>query len=277
MGERKFIGYFKLTDAFGRPGCPVCRCVDDDSRGYLDALLYEQVTDPDMRRAIRASWGFCNWHTWMLLELENAIFGAAILYEDLVQLVLRRTEQLGGSQERRGWFATLMRRKRRPAVVEGYRGRAACSACATAVDTEHRCLETLVRFINDDNFRAACAGSDGLCVPHLLTAVEAHAAHPQVELLIELTREKWTSVGRDIASFVRKHDYRNREPYTEAEAASYRRAFEMLVGVQNVFGNDLHTSASIAGARRRLRPRRAGAPETNGNGVPSHAAQERTP
>jgi len=95
MSEGRFVGFFRLVEACAHPGCPVCRCVIRDSRSYLDALLYEQVTDPDTRRAIRASWGFCNWHTWMLLEVEHSIFGSALIYEELVKLALSRTERLG--------------------------------------------------------------------------------------------------------------------------------------------------------------------------------------
>jgi len=90
MSEEKFIGYFRLVEACEKPGCPLCRCVTSESHSYLDALLYEQVTDPDTRRAIRAAWGFCNWHTWMLLEIEHSLFGASIIYEDLVTLALRQ-------------------------------------------------------------------------------------------------------------------------------------------------------------------------------------------
>ena len=62
----------------------------------------------------------------------------------------------------------------------------------------------------------------------------------QAGTLVERTREKWRRLGQDIASFVSKHDYRNREPFTEAERASYARAFEMLAGAKSVFGNDVH-------------------------------------
>jgi hypothetical protein len=88
----KFIGYLRLVDACGRPGCPICRCVREASLGHLEALLYEQVTDADTRRTLRTSWGFCNWHTWMLLEVEHSLFGAAIIYEDLVGRARRRFE-----------------------------------------------------------------------------------------------------------------------------------------------------------------------------------------
>ena len=251
MGQEKFIGYFKLIEACGQPGCPVCCCVVGESRSYLDAFLYEQVTNPDTRRALRASWGFCNWHTWMLLEIENSLFGAAILDEDLATLALRRTEGLGERPRRPGgwaWLAALTGRPRRSSILELYRKRAVCPACASAADTEGRCLQTLVRFVDDGDLQAAYARSNGLCLPHLFAAVEQNALSSGAKALVERTREKWGRVGQDVTSFMSKHDYRNREPYTAAEAASYRRAFGMLVGANGVFGN---VHARTAGTSRK--------------------------
>jgi hypothetical protein len=132
MTEERFIGYFRLIDACDASGCPVCRCVVRESRSHLDALLYEQVTEPDTRRAIRASWGFCNWHTWMLREIEQSIFGSAIIYEDLVRLALKRTQHLSDRMARparSGWLAALLGRRRARAPVDSYRQRAVCPAC----------------------------------------------------------------------------------------------------------------------------------------------------
>src|SRR5215475_11596425 len=141
MGEQKFAGYLKLVEACGEPGCPVCHCLVSDSHGYLDALLHEQVTDPDTRRSIREAWGFCNWHTWMLLEVEHGRFGASIIYEDLVALALRSTERLGeraGTSQRHGWLAALGRWRRSPTVTDVYRKRARCPACVNTADGERR-------------------------------------------------------------------------------------------------------------------------------------------
>src|SRR3989441_3067414 len=73
--SEKFIGYFRLLDACAQRGCPACRCVRESGRLHLDALIYEQVTDADTRRRLRASWGFCNMHAWRLLEIENSYLG----------------------------------------------------------------------------------------------------------------------------------------------------------------------------------------------------------
>ena len=252
MSEERAIGFFRLVEACAHPGCPVCRCVIRDSRSYLDALLYEQVTDPDTRRVIRASWGFCNWHTWMLLDIEHAIFGSALIYEELVKLALSRTERLGERAERtrpRGWLSTLLGRRRRFSSVEGYRGRAECPACAAAADAERRYLTTLVTFIDDGDLAAAYTQSDGLCVPHLFAVLEHDGERGKARVLVDRTREKWARLGQDLSSFVSKHDYQNHEPYTQAEAASYARAFEMLAGAKSVFGNDLHARRSTPVSR----------------------------
>jgi hypothetical protein len=237
----KFIGYLRLVDACGEPGCPICRCVRDESRGHLDALLYEQVTDSDTRRTLRASWGFCNWHTWMLLEIEHGLFGAAIIYEELVTLTRRRFERAArATGAARSWLGGLFHRRAPAEIVQSYRRRRRCPICMTAADTEKRSLATLVKSIDDPELQLAYARSDGLCVPHLVQAIDQGGDEPaRVRSLVARTQDKWIALGRHIGSFVAKHDYRNRERYTEAETASYLRAFETLAGAKGVFGNDV--------------------------------------
>ena len=243
----KFVGYFRLIEACAQPGCPVCRCLVAESRAYLGALLYEQVTDPETRRALRRSWGFCNWHTWMLPDVEGSAFGAAILGEDLVTRALRRTQRLRGDSRSSAvgrWLAALVGRRWRPALGQVYERRAPCPACVDTAQTQARYLDTLVHFIDDVDVRAAYAESDGLCVPHVILAVERGRETAQVETLVARTREAWARIGRDLATFIGKHDHRNREPYTEAEAMARTRAFEMLAGARGVFGNDPRASTS---------------------------------
>jgi hypothetical protein len=260
----KFIGYFQIVDACEQPGCPVCRCLDDGSRRDLAAILYEQVTDLDTRRALRDAWGFCNWHTWMLLEADTSLFGASILHEDLLRLAVERLARLGArprSTDRgrpwrslvstlRSWFSRLGARPARPAIVEEHEGRPACSLCASAADTERHCLLTFLTFVEDGDLQAAYAASDAICLPHLLRAIDLAPDSRELRVLVDRTREKWEKVRRDLASFVAKHDHRNRAPYTDDDAASYVRAFEIAAGARGLFGNDL----AAARGQARIRP-----------------------
>jgi hypothetical protein len=235
----KFVGYFRLVEACVQPGCPVCRCLLAESRSYLGALLHEQVTDPETRRALRRSRGFCNWHTWMLAEIEGVAFGTAILCEDLVGRAVRRIEPAARRARRGGvgrWLVALAGGGRPAAPRDDDEPRSPCSACVEAVRTEARYLETLVRFIDDEAVREAYASCDGLCVPHLGLVQDGPGDRARVSALTALTRQAWARIARDLAGFVGKHDHRNVEPCTDAEATSRARALEMLAGARGVFG-----------------------------------------
>ncbi len=261
--RQKSIGYVRLVDACGRRGCPVCRCVQADSRQYLDALLYEQVTDPDTRRRLRASWGFCNWHAWMLLEIASSGSGSAIIYGDLIGLLIRRVRRLADRPARplrkfAFWRSTRSFGRRLAALVEIYQRRPVCPACASAADAESRCVSTLLTFIDDPELDAAYAGSDGICTPHALRAIEMGRDGPGLRPLLDRTLPKWTALQRELERFVQKHDYRNAEAFTEGEATSCVRAFEVLAGGRGVFGNDVHgqRGAGVPAGRSRRRSAR---------------------
>jgi hypothetical protein len=91
----------------------------------------------------------------------------------------------------------------------------------------------------DAETQVADARSDGLCGPHLLDAIRLGRGHAGSAWLAERTTAKWTALRGDLGRFARKHDHRNREPFTPAEAAACERAFEALSGAPGLFGNDL--------------------------------------
>ncbi len=239
----KFISFFRLVDACAAPGCPVCRCLLADSRQYLEALLYEHVNDPDTRRRLRAAWGFCNHHTWMLREISDSAFGSAIIYEDMLGVVIQRFERRGRGRDpespgcwRRLW--RLFGRNRRPLLVELHRGRPICPACRERAVAEERYVHVVLGFVSDFQFERTYRRSDGLCVPHALQAVEMGPAGP-AEVLMTRTLPKWAAVRRDLSTFVEKHDHRNTLPFTDAERTSSVRAYEALAGAAGVFGSDV--------------------------------------
>lgn len=254
-GLGKFVSFFKLMDACEAPGCPVCRCLLADSRRYLDALLYEQVNDPDVRRRIRAAWGMCNWHTWMLREVADSAFGSAIIYEDALRVVSERVERRGRAQEPTGWrgwrwLSRLLGRSGPPLLVAVYGRRLQCPACVEAAAAEERYLATALRFAEDLQFDRAYARSEGLCVPHALGALQLGGGRG-ADPLIARTLPKWAALCKSLTGFIEKHNYRNTLPIDESEATATLRAFEALVGAVGLFGSDAHGRYR---ARRRTRP-----------------------
>jgi uncharacterized protein DUF6062 len=244
----KFIGFFRLVDACDRPGCPVCRCVTDDARQYLDNLLYEQVNDPDTRRRLRASWGFCNWHAWMLRDVSDPAFGSAILYDDFLRVAIDRFERKATRvvTPPRGLLGRLGRwgrRARRSLLVELHRRRAACPGCSLVAESEERYVELALQFVDDPEFDGAYRRSQGLCVPHAVQALQLGAGTVEARQLIMRTLPKWGELRRDLQGFIGKHDYRKRQPFTEAESTAHLRALEMSAGAPGLFGNDLRAGA----------------------------------
>lgn len=251
--SEKFIGYFRLIEACRQGGCPVCRRMAEESRTRLAAILYEHVTDPDARRELRDSWGFCNWHTWMLQEVDTSLFGASILYEDLLTRAIDRVTspgdrsrptRLGSWLKRLGSRLTRIGSPDAPPDIAGYRRRPACTLCRTAAEVERHCLVTFVTFIEDGDLQAAYAASDPICLAHVVRAIEVTSGSRELRVLVDRTQEKWQTARRALRSFIEKHDHRNQTAYTAEDAVSYVRAFEILAGARGLFGNDLRAGRS---------------------------------
>jgi hypothetical protein len=252
------IGDARLLDACAREGCPVCRCLDEDGRRHVGALLHELVTDPGTRRALRGSWGLCSWHGWMALAVPGARTAVAILHADVVRTVsdrFRQAKRGAGRGGRGDW-------RRRVAAVflpdaaarEPPDRRATCLVCQGARRAEGRYLRTLCAVGEDEAVTRAYDASDALCVPHLHLAMERG---PTASSLVERTLRRWDELAALLDDFVGKHEYRNRSAITEAEARACERAVETLSGRQGLWPSDLHREP---GPRRRgagtARPRR---------------------
>ena len=249
----KSVGELRLIEACRQGGCPVCSRVREESLSHLRALVGEHVTDPDTRRALRASWGLCNWHTWMLLEVDPRALGASIYYEDLLREAIDRVTTLADRPRRSrlgSWLARLQGRDDTPAIVAARDRRLRCTLCVVAAETERQSLVTLATMITNAEIASAYAASNGVCLPHVVRAVEIAPRSREVRVLVTRTLEKWLALRGTLQSFIAKHDYRNRTAYTEEEAASYTRSFEVMAGARGVFGNDL-----VAGRGDARRPR----------------------
>ncbi len=216
-------------------------CLTQHSREQLAALLYEQVTDLETRRRLRASWGLCNWHTWMLLDLPGSRAGTAILAEDLLRSLIERISRAVATTLVGRLATWLVQARVRTAqrLTALYRRRPPCPVCERAGEAEQRYIEALLGRLDDPEFRLAYARSGGLCVPHAMRAVELVGGHREIKPLLDLTLVRWSSMRQDVAGFIAKHDHRNTHPFTEAERESCRRALELLSGAPGLFGTDL--------------------------------------
>lgn len=240
----KFVGFFRLVDACDHDGCPVCYCLRQDALRYLDALLYEGVNDPGARASLHASWGFCNWHAWMLPEILNSRFGTAIIYDDLLAKVRTRLRQLLGKMDRRtlnrGGLLRLIGKRSRLPILESWRQKSDCMVCRSGRTSEEAYLGVILDFTGDPEFDRAFERSGGICVPHLLRLSELGRDHPGLEISLKKIDAKWQQLQNRLRRFIDKHDYKATEPFTEEEARSWQQVVEILAGAPGIFGNEFH-------------------------------------
>lgn len=240
---RKDSFYFKLFDRLDARGCPVCGIVIDDSRAYLDSVLYERVTDVPTRMELRESFGLCNPHTWLLRDLPGSSapdLGFAIIAKDL----LNRFQVMAGEQPAalwdslKGWLAGAGSRLR--ARLK----RTRCPACVHAARSESVHLRQLLDLLGNETFSEKYRGSSGICVPHFLIAEESHPTHPRLADLRHIQRRKAEALRGTLDRFIEKHDHRARDEITPAEARAWTDSMEFLGGKSGVFCSELHRQSS---------------------------------
>ncbi len=243
-------GVRRLVEACARPGCPVCRCVQDAAAGHLRALLDEHVTDPASRARLTEAWGVCATHAAALRRLPEVGLGVAIVYEGLLARAGAWVDACcrAGGAGRRGWRALL-----RAPAASGVRRlpRARCHVCAELARTERRLLETLVASAGEGELGAALGRSTGPCLPHLELAVALAEDGGAVDRLLAVVRPRLERLREELRAFIAKHDHRARAPFTEAEAQAWPTALELVAGAAEVFGDQLERPA--AGGRNRRR------------------------
>jgi hypothetical protein len=238
--------YFTLLEALGKSGCAVCQIMQEASASYLNVLFDEQVTDVGLRRKLRQARGLCNWHSWEARKITTAALGVAIIAQDLLE---EECARLAGLQRQPFWrnigpgAAGMIARQALLAYLRGWLRRGMCPACRVVVAHERHALETLLNFFHDETFARRFEGSSGLCLPHLVGAVELHPSHPNLSRLIGMQRSKYTHLVAELEEFCRKHDYRFSHEAWGTEADAWLRALEMMSGRAAVFGNDIHRSA----------------------------------
>jgi hypothetical protein len=205
--REKFSTYYELRDACYRPGCPVCRLVERRVHSYLDSLFYESVNDPSVRQRLRGALGFCRDHALKVVTMGDPL-GIAIIYEDLLRIIVKQDGE-----------GRLPRRSN------------VCPACSQHQQFEQRYIDTLVEYLDDDEFQPAFEASDGVCLPHLHRLSLRAKEETLPAWVVTLARQRIQQRRRRLSEFLRKQDVRAKnERQSEGEANACEEAIDFLVG-----------------------------------------------
>jgi len=225
---REPVGYHDLMRDLRHPGCPVCRGAGRAAWQHIDSILWEMVNDPGVRARLRGAHGFCREHALMALSVareQAAALGMAIMYEDFLRHVREDAVRAVRSRARTS-------RRGRGRKTTGLDPHAGCPACESAARVADNYLRILAAAPADREVGQAARGDQrGLCFPHLRHGLESVTSLEGAEHLLELFLHGEADLRRDLAEFVRKHDYRFRsEGLSRGEKSSWARAVYRLVG-----------------------------------------------
>jgi hypothetical protein len=183
---RSFL-HAQLCDALAQPGCAICRMARQQEQQSLWFFLFEGVMSPESRGQVLRAGGYCRWHSYLLLDVEQrgwsgVHLGSVVLHESLFAQLLdqlardlarprpRRVDQLSGQAAPAPLLTLLNHRTAAPTWRKMFPSLAMdvpCPACASSAMVEHSLLTTLMEGLDDPLMAANLAASAGLCRPHL--------------------------------------------------------------------------------------------------------------
>jgi hypothetical protein len=232
--------YFVFLETLEKPGCPICHLVVDDSRRYLETLMYERVLDAPTRLGVMDSFGFCNWHTWQTPPLPPVCaptVGFSIFASDLLRKFDLLTQAtLDKDQKRRIWKIPLKGAMKRLSSLMKSK---ACPVCVYVARGESYYLQELADFIEEEQFLSAYKRSDGICLPHFFSLEQRLCDHANFPILERLQLQTIQSLRNTLDEFIRKQDHQFHDQIASSEASAWRTAMELLAGKPGVFNNEM--------------------------------------
>ena len=232
--------YFVFLEALEKPGCPICHLVLEDSRGYLDSLMYERVLDVPTRLGLMDSFGFCSWHTWQIPALPSICaptVGFSIVASDLLRKFDHLThavlERNHNKQVWKRWF-----KKASHKLFSRMKSKT-CPVCVHVAQAEPHYLRELADFLEEEQFLSAYQACGGICLPHFFAIEQSFSNQPNFPALVKLQLSKVQSLRSRIDEFIRKQDHRFSDQITSCEAQAWRVTMEFLVGKPGVFNNEM--------------------------------------
>jgi len=230
--------YDDLLEAFGQPGCAICRRLALSADKMVDSILYESVNDPPTREQFNASLGYCLPHSQLMIRA-GAALGVTIMVDNVLKILLRTLEanpvEKLSSSKRKQILRSLNVDTSDTAVrqlAHDFTPQAECPICLNEAEIFVHYGRTLLKHIAPDNaMHNAYAQSDGLCLSHFRRVLSLALPGTALNALVQAQQTVWLRLHEQSQEFIRKNDHRFRgqEPFgTEKDV--WLRALTAVVG-----------------------------------------------
>ena len=193
--DKNILETAHMEDALEQGICALCHVTLGAEHGFLDMFLYERVNDLGAREQLRMGRGFCQYHTYRLIEVGG--YGAhakiAIIYKDLIDSMSGRCRPSMRAEARlRRWLSTA---------------RCAAPSPRASADSSSYCPLSFNARIG----RIDIGDPPGLCMPHFYRVLSASRAATRAFLKAEQLR-RLEGLSWDVGEFIRKSVVKN-EPF----------------------------------------------------------------
>lgn len=212
----------RLSEAYGREGCPICAVRARSERAALDSMVTEGVMDIATRGRLERSEGFCRRHLRELIIAERdgpgSLLGSGILYRTVLG---RRLEivRRGSGAKGRGLRAILGLAAKRPP----------CIACAQGTSGVEIALGRSVERAQDPAWADAMARAP-FCLDDLIDLWRASKDEAALTPILRRQLERLTDLEHRLAGFIDHSSFERRLEMTDRERDSVAEAAAALGG-----------------------------------------------
>ena len=227
----KHTAYFNLVDAFKEEGCPVCHLIKKSIHQSMDSFLYESVNDPGTRKGIRSTLGYCNKHAWQLRQFGDG-FGLSIIYQDLIEILLEKLTAIDGNAATEKSIKKMLNTSDMRLFKKINEN---CGFCKKTREVEERNIAEFLEDFREPELHIAFTGGFGLCLPHMLIAIDRSKDVQVSRDILKTESEKLKKLSAELKEFDRKHDYRFSGEGFGKEGNSWIRAIEKMIGKEGIF------------------------------------------
>ncbi len=213
--------YQRLSEACGKAGCILCRLSGETTQRYLETWKDETFTDVGVRETLRGSKGFCNIHTWQLVQM-GASLPLAQAYRDIITDHIEQLENDDGTRKQHWFHSKSGGTLSTPPP---------CPACQQRDHALARYISSLRQSLSETSFYTLFLASNGLCLHHFHLACTLKPLSSPNSWLPLLSKAQLTILQRldaQLAELIRKHDYRYKDETRGTEMTSWQTAAALV-------------------------------------------------
>jgi len=242
--------------------CPLCSLWSKYERKLLDYFLTNEASmDPDIRSKVVKAVGFCSRHMHLLYQeafssrwSEDGLGYAQYMRDICIKLLdalIKIDNEANKSSKAKTKTMRLFLKKREPLkpldsikgkMLRLLSGELVCPICEMLLEADRRRAGTLIRMLDDPEFREQFIISNHVCLPHfvLLTHQLSHRKkRDTLELislpLIQMELAYIKKVTNQLSERIRKYSWEYRNETLGEESEAQKRALELIVGYEGLY------------------------------------------